>query len=339
MIIKRLLLTFLAIFILTVGQASAGQSECKKGNMPPDLSSYVLLNNDDVLYYPDHDTDRKLLGIQAVNQFSPPFWYKFKIYDKYGNKLIEFEEYFDGDTENGQWTVFIYKTSNKIARKAFRVAAYQSDCYMPNTGIDSYNAPLNIKAILITFFLIMAVFIIIVYRKKMAIDGSKEIRSKTLKNDLSKNLIQKTAGLFTGETKEYVVGIIAASLIINSISYYVSNASGSGNAPLGIFLFILAIVTYASAILLILARLRYLRLNTLLLILSFIPIVQSIFGLVLIFLQPKSDTPTQPIKTSPPEKKSPAPSPKLSDKDEEIEDLEKQIKIAELKKKLKDIEE
>ena len=150
---------------------------------------------------------------------------------------------------------------------------------------------------------------------------------------------QKTAGLFTGNTTEYVIGYFGLSFALILITILAGNASGQGNTFLAILMLVIAVASIPVTILLILARIRFLKLNTLFLILIFVPLVNGIFGLVLMFLQPKSDTPNQPIKASPPEKKSPAPSPKVSDKDEEIEDLEKQIKIAELKKKLKDIEE
>ena len=169
-------------------------------------------------------------------------------------------------------------------------------------------------------------------------DRSKDKSINPSNKSQSTSETQKTAGLFTGNTTEYVIGYLGLSVILGLISSYFANAIGQGNAVLGILMFIFVIASIPVSILLVLARIRFLKLNILFLILIFVPIVNTIFGLVLIFLQPKSDTPTQPIKTSPPEKKSPAPSPKAADKDEEIEDLEKQIKIAELKKKLKDLE-
>ena len=162
---------------------------------------------------------------------------------------------------------------------------------------------------------------------------------------------------FTGKTKEFLLHnfVVAGMQIYGSyiltttqFSYY-NSYTGKVVQENGIVLLVVILIILSSIpvyFLNALARLKYLKISNWFIILMCIAFINIVFIIVLSFMKPKhstgdNDNFVKNISTNITSKISEtiAINKKDNSVDKEIKDLKKKIEIAELKKKLKDLEE
>ncbi len=143
--------------------------------------------------------------------------------------------------------------------------------------------------------------------------------------------------IFTGTTANYTSTIILAIILQAPASGYIQYAgSYGGDSNIVILSIIGVIVSLIISFMTVFARLSYLQRNHLLVILLIIPLIGLIFCITLMFLQPKTH---QKQNDEVVKNKNNIDSKSPSSHDEEKKELERKIEIAELKKKLKKLED